>query len=87
MKLRLIDNWTDVFKQAWSVKFGMAGGLFGLIGFLMDVGVYLPYLQDYLPRSLFFWLTVSCAVAGFTSRFIKQDTLSGASDGADTPAA
>jgi hypothetical protein len=82
--MKLIDNWKDVLTKAWSVKFGMLGGLFYVVNALIDLGGVLPYLQDYLPPKTFLVLALVCALAGFISRFFKQPDLHPKEDGDGT---
>lgn len=77
MKLVLIDEWHEVLTKAWSVRFGALSAFFYLVNLLSDIGGFIGFFQEYIPKVTFLVLAGLCAIAGFASRFIKQDALHG----------
>lgn len=73
MKMVLIEDWRTVLAKAWSVRFGMLGAMFYVVGFLIDMGAVIPFLDGVLSKRTLFILSLLSATAGFVSRFIQQD--------------
>lgn len=72
MRFELAEDWKTVLTKAWSVRFGFMGALFAVLNALMELGLVLPYLQDYVAPKTFLVLALLSGVAGFVSRFLKQ---------------
>lgn len=66
MKMRLYDNWKDILKKAWSVRFMLLAGL------LSAVEVALPFFEDRFPRGLFAALSGVSVGAAFVARLVAQ---------------
>lgn len=60
--MKLLDNWKDVFKSAWSMK------AIGFAAFLEIASNVVPVLSDYIP----WWVTVIVLAAAAGARLIKQ---------------
>jgi hypothetical protein len=80
--MQLIDNFASVATRAWSVRFGAAAGVFTLLNFLQEFGLVLPYLEGVLPPKTYLVAALVCGMAGFASRFLKQN---GMTDPAEAP--
>lgn len=67
--MKLYDNWKDIVRKAWSVRFMAAAGI------LSGVEVALPYLQDTMPRGTFAALSGIFVGAAFVARLVAQKEL------------
>jgi len=65
-KMKLYDNWKDIVKKAWSIKFML------LAGVLSAIEVALPFFQDAFPRGLFATLSGISVGAAFVARLVAQ---------------
>lgn len=64
--MKLIDNWRDVLKKAWSVR------LMFLAALLSGVEFVLPFFSEALPRGLFAGLSFVVVSGAFAARFFAQ---------------
>lgn len=64
--MKLKDNWKEVIRKAWSVRFMVIAGL------LTGCEVALPLLGDAIPRNLFAALSFVFVSAAFVARLIAQ---------------
>ncbi len=64
----LIDNWWQVLKRAWSIRWIV------LAGFLSGLEVFLPLIDGYwdVPRGVFAALSAVATCAAFISRILVQ---------------
>lgn len=67
--MKLYDNWKDILREAWSIRF------IALAGILSAAEVVLPMFQDSIPRNIFATLSFGCVSAAFVSRLVSQKTL------------
>ncbi|WP_421362167.1 hypothetical protein [Agrobacterium rosae] len=69
-----INNWWQVLKRAWSIRWIVLAGL------LSGIEVFLPIIDGYvdIPRGVFAALSALATCAAFISRIMVQK---GASDG------
>jgi hypothetical protein len=64
--MKLYDNWKQIIKKAWSVRFMVIAGL------LSAVEVIFPFFADALPRGLFAALSGLFVGAAFVARLVAQ---------------
>lgn len=64
--MKLYDNWKDILKNAWSIRFMLAAGVFTAIE------AALPFFRNDIPRSLFAVLSGVSVGAAFVSRLVAQ---------------
>lgn len=64
--MKLYENWKDIVKKAWSVKFMIIAGV------LSAVEVILPFFEDRFPRGLFAALSGISVGAAFVARLVAQ---------------
>lgn len=64
--MKLYDNWRDIIKKAWSIRFIV------LAGVLSACEVVLPLFSDALPDKAFAVLSFVSVAAAFISRIIAQ---------------
>lgn len=67
--MKLYDNWAQILKEAWSIRF------IALAGILSAAETVLPMFQDVLPRNTFASLSFFCISAAFVSRLVTQKDL------------
>jgi hypothetical protein len=67
--MHLYDNWRDILKKAWSIRFML------LAGILSAVEVILPFFEDRFPRGLFAGLSGVAVAAAFIARLVAQKDL------------
>lgn len=67
--LALYDNWKDIVKKAWSIRFIVLAGL------LSGCEVILPFFSDAFPRHTFAILSFVAVAAAFVSRIVAQKDL------------
>ncbi|MBX3514754.1 MAG: hypothetical protein KF750_14310 [Xanthobacteraceae bacterium] len=72
-RLRLVPNWRDVLKYAWSVKLILVACA------LSAIEAALPFVPELymVPRGLFALLTLAIAFAALFARFVAQRSISG----------
>jgi hypothetical protein len=64
--MKLYNNWKDIVKKAWSIKFIILAGL------LSAAEVILPLFFDYFDRGTFAVLSFIAVSGAFVSRIIAQ---------------
>lgn len=64
--MRLIPNWRDVLRWAWSIR------LAALAAFLSGVEIVLPFLSEAIPRGIFVGMSFLFTVGAFIARFVAQ---------------
>lgn len=64
--MKLYNNWKDIVKKAWSVKFILLAGL------LSATEVILPLFFDYFDRGTFAILSFIAVSGAFISRLVAQ---------------
>ena len=64
--MELYENWRDILRKAWSVRFMI------LAAVLSAVEVVLPFFQDHFPRGLFAALSGAAVAAAFVARLVAQ---------------
>lgn len=69
--MRLVANWRDVLRYAWSIRLYILAGLFS------GLEVALPILDQFIdiPRGLFAALSFGCACIGLVARLVAQAKL------------
>jgi hypothetical protein len=64
--MHLYENWKDIVKKAWSIRFIV------LAGVLSGIEVILPFFSDSIPHGLFALLSFSAVSAAFVARIVAQ---------------
>jgi hypothetical protein len=64
--MHLYENWKDILKKAWSIRFIV------LAGVLSGIEVILPFFSDSIPRGPFAALSFFAVSAAFVSRLVAQ---------------
>lgn len=64
--MRLHENWREILKKAWSIRFGILATIFALMQ------VIVPIYSDTLPRHLFAVLTGVATVGVIVARLVWQ---------------
>jgi len=67
--MKLYDNWQDIVKKAWSIRFIILAGL------LSGCEVILPLFSDSIPDKLFTVLSFVFVAAAFVARLVAQKDL------------
>ena len=67
--MKLYDNWKDIVKHAWSIRFIILAGL------LSGCEVILPLFSDSIPDKLFAVLSFVFVAAAFVARIVAQKDL------------
>lgn len=70
--MKLLDNWKDILRKAWSIR------LILLAGLLSGLEVALPFFSDAMPRGIFASLSVLVVGGAFVARLVAQQGLSDA---------
>jgi hypothetical protein len=68
-RVTLYDNWKDIVRRAWSIRFIVLAGL------LSGCEVILPLFYDAFPRHVFAILSFFAVTAAFVSRIVAQKDL------------
>lgn len=68
MKLSLHDNWKEILKKAWSIRFLV------LSIFLSSLEILLPYIEPFLgiPPGVFAALSVLTMILAIVARIVAQ---------------
>lgn len=64
--IQLYDNWKEIVKKAWSIRFMI------LAGILSGVEVVLPLFAHQFPNGVFAALSGCCVAAAFVARLVAQ---------------
>ena len=64
--MKLYDNWQDILKKAWSIRFIV------LAAILTGLEVLLPLFHESVPKNLFAALSFCCVTAAFVARLVAQ---------------
>ena len=64
--MQLYDNWKEILKRSWSLRFIILAGL------LSGAEVALPLFADSIPRNLFAALSFLCVCLAFVARLVAQ---------------
>lgn len=67
--MKLYDNWKDIVKRAWSIRFIILAGL------LSGCEVILPLFSDSIPDKVFAILSFVFVAAAFVARIVAQKDL------------
>lgn len=68
-RITLYDNWQDIVRKAWSIRFIVLAGL------LSGCEVILPLFSDAIPRNTFAALSLIAVMAAFIARIVAQKDL------------
>lgn len=68
--MKLIDNWREVLRKAWSVRLMLLAAL------LSGAEIVLPLFHEALPRGLFVVLSFLTVAGAFVARLVAQKGLS-----------
>lgn len=64
--MKLLPNWRDVLRRAWSLR------LMAFAGLLSGVEVALPFFNDLMPRGVFALLSAVTVCGAFIARLVAQ---------------
>jgi hypothetical protein len=64
--MKLYDNWKDILKRAWSIRFMV------LAAVLSGIEVILPFFNESIPKNIFAALSFVCVSAAFVARLVAQ---------------
>lgn len=73
--MKLVDDWDQILKKAWSVKFSILAALFGGA----EVAVQLVKPAS-IPDGVFAGIAACVSIAATLVRVLQQQELSGAKD-------
>lgn len=65
-KVRLYDNWKEIIRKAWSIRFIVMAGV------LSGCEVVLPLFHEDIPRHIFASLSLFFVTAAFIARIVAQ---------------
>lgn len=64
--MKLYDNWKEILRKAWSIRF------LAMAGILSGIEVILPLFHDDIPKNLFAALSLVFVAAAFIARLVAQ---------------
>ena len=64
--MTLYENWRDILKKAWSIRFMIIAGI------LSGVEVALPFFEPLFPQGIFAALSGISVGAAFIARLVAQ---------------
>jgi len=64
--MKLYDNWKEILRKAWSIRF------LAMAGILSGIEVILPLFHDDIPKNLFAALSLVFVTAAFVARLVAQ---------------
>ena len=64
--VRLYDNWKEIIRKAWSIRFIVMAGI------LSGCEVILPLYHEDIPKNLFASLCLFFVTAAFIARIVAQ---------------
>jgi hypothetical protein len=67
--MKLYDNWQEILRKAWSIRFIV------LAGILSGIEVILPFFADSIPRGIFALMSFMAVSAAFVSRIVAQKNI------------
>jgi len=64
--MKLYDNWKEILRKAWSIRFMVIAGL------LSGIEVILPLFHENIPKNIFAALSLVFVTLAFVSRLVAQ---------------
>ena len=64
--MKLYDNWKEILRKAWSIRFLVIAGL------LSGAEVILPLFHEDIPKNIFAILSMVFVSAAFVARLVAQ---------------
>lgn len=64
--MKLYDNWREILRKAWSIRFAAIAGVFSALE------VLLPFYSESVPRGVFAGLSGLLTVAAIWARAVYQ---------------
>jgi hypothetical protein len=64
--MKLYDNWKEILRKAWSIRF------LAMAGLLSGIEVILPLFHDDIPKNIFAALSMLFVSLAFVSRLVAQ---------------
>jgi len=64
--MKLYDNWKEILRKAWSIRFLVIAGL------LSGAEVILPLFHEDIPKNIFAILSMVFVTAAFIARLVAQ---------------
>ena len=64
--MKLYDNWKEILRKAWSIRFMVIAGI------LSGIEVILPLFHDSIPKNIFAALSLVFVTAAFVARLVSQ---------------
>jgi len=64
--MKLYDNWKEILRKAWSIRFMIIAGL------LTGIEVILPLFHENIPRNLFAALSMVFVASALIARLVAQ---------------
>lgn len=64
--LQLYENWREILKKAWSLRF------MALAALLSGIEVALPFFESSFPRGVFAALSAAAVAGAFVARLVAQ---------------
>jgi hypothetical protein len=69
--MKLLDNWDQILKKAWSVKFNIAATLFGAAEVIVGL------IDPAMPRGVFAGIAAAISIGSNVARVLAQKELDG----------
>lgn len=67
--MKLYDNWKEILRKAWSIRFLVIAGL------LSGIEVILPLFHENIPKNLFAALSMVFVTLAFVARLVAQNDI------------
>ena len=64
--MRLYDNWKEILRKAWSIRFMIIAAV------LSGIEVILPFFNESIPKNVFAALSFVFVSAAFIARLVAQ---------------
>ena len=64
--MKLYDNWKEILRKAWSIRFMIIAGI------LSGIEVILPLFHENIPRNLFAALSMVFVASALIARLVAQ---------------
>lgn len=67
--MKLYDNWKEILRKAWSIRFMVIAGV------LSGIEVVLPLFHENIPKNLFAALSMVFVASALIARLVAQKEL------------
>lgn len=70
--MKLLENWEEILRKAWSMKMLAASIIFGVLEGLIQALLFFGQLPDWMPVGLFLGVSIVSSAGASVLRLMQQ---------------